>query len=137
MPSLHYAPLTGAALKEFYIRQAETEDTCTYKDKSIEREEEGCLSDTILDQVLSCDDYTCSSETSLVDHHTVLLASSLDNRKRQQNETSMPYEDEQFDTILSNDGVNSSRIGTFFEDTLQNHKRFKSNHAYHQQGEEQ
>ena len=72
MPSLRRTPLTGAALNEFYEdRQAETEDTCTYTDKSIKREEDVYLSDTILDQVLSCDDYTRSSETPLVDHHTI------------------------------------------------------------------
>ena len=71
MPSLRRTYLTGAALKAFYVQQAEMEGTCTYTDKSIKREEEGYLSDTILDQVLSCDDYTRSSETPLVDHHTI------------------------------------------------------------------
>ena len=93
MPSLHHAPLTGAALNEFDDRQAELEDTCTYTDKIRLEQEDVYLSDTILDQVLSCDDYTCSFETPLVNHHTVvLLPSSLDNRK-QQNETSILYED--------------------------------------------
>ena len=41
MPSLHYAPLTAAALNEFYEdRQAETEDTCTYKQDKIKLEQE-------------------------------------------------------------------------------------------------
>ena len=139
MPSLRCIPLTGAALKAFYVHQAETEGTCPYTDKSIKREEEGYLSDTILDQVFSSDVYIPrSSETPIVYYHTALLPSSLDNRNRKrQHETSMPYEDKQFDAIISNAGVNSSSIDTMFKNTLQNHKRFKSNHAYHQQGEEQ
>ena len=89
MPSLRRTPLTGAAWKAFYVHQAETEGTtCTYTDKSIKREEEGYLSDTILDQILSCDDYTRSPDTPLVDHHIVLPSvppSSLDStRKRQE-----------------------------------------------------
>ena len=88
MPSLRHTPLTGAALKAFYVQQAEMEGTCTYTDKSIKQEEEGYLSDTILDQVLSCNDYTRSPDTPLVDHHTVLPSvppSSLDStRKRQE-----------------------------------------------------
>ena len=110
-----------------------------YTDKSSEREEDVYLSDTILDQVFSSDVYIPrSSETPIVYYHTALLPSSLDNRNRKrQHETSMPYEDKQFDAIISNAGVNSSSIDTMFKNTLQNHKRFKSNHAYHQQGEEQ
>ena len=105
------------------------EDTCIHINKSkleynnaSKEQEEGYLSDTILDQVLNCD-YTSTSETN---DHTV-PPSSLDDKKRQ-NETSMPYEENEID----------NRIGTqiLFENNSLNHKRFKSHHAHHEQGEE-